>query len=238
MAKNRLTKKQLQTDELQSALIHGRDFVASHQSETKRWVLILGGAAVLVAAIVLLVNARSARYAARFSHALAIFDAPLVTDGAGTAPGMQVYKDAAERTAAARKELEALVKDAPSTTAGRAAAVLLVSMDGKSASGTRLDQVKAFASSQAGTVSAGIAAVTLLDAEAAAGRVNEAIETAKRYVDSANSPMPKDVLIFTLAQLYEKAGKPVEARSFYQRVVSEFPDSPMRMEAQQRATSL
>jgi hypothetical protein len=237
MGKNRLTKKQMQTDELQSALVHGRDFVATHRSETLRWTLVLGGAAVLVAAIVFGLNARANRLSARLSHALSVFDAPLVTEGAP--PGQQVFKDAADRTAAAKKELLSLAGDAPSSTAGRAASVLLLSMEGApSATGSRIDAVKAFASSESGTVSAGIAAVTLLDAEAAAGRTNEAIDTAKKYLESPNSPMPKDVLIFTLAHLYEKAGKPAEARSFYQRVVSEFPDSSMRFEAQQRAAAL
>jgi TolA-binding protein len=112
-------------------------------------------------------------------------------------------------------------------------------MEGPAAGGAaRLDAVKDFAKQENGTVSAGIAAVTLLDAQAAAGRTNEAIETAKGYLTATKSPMPKDVLIFTLAQLYEKSGKPAEAKSFYQRVVSEFPDSPMRFEAQQKAQAL
>ena len=239
MGKNRLTKKQLQTDELQSALVHGRDYVTSHKAQTTRWALVLGGAAVLVVALVLGLNARASRLAGRLSHALATLDAPLVTDGSAPTPGRPVYKDSGERFAAAKKELQELASDSPSSTAGRAAAVLLVSMEGaQGATATRLDAVKAFASSESGTVSAGIAAVSLLDAQAAAGRTNEAIETAKTYLSSAKSPMPKDVLIFTLAHLYEKAGKPVEARSFYQRVVSEFPDSPMRFEAQQRAQAL
>jgi hypothetical protein len=238
MSKNRLTKKQLQTDELQSALVHGRDFVTSHKRETTRWALIAGGVIVLVAGVIFGLGQREKRVAARLSRALSLFDAPLVTEGA-PAPGQQVFKDAAERTAAAKKELTALVNDSPSSTAGRAATVLLVGMEGATAAtGTRIDAMKSFASSESGTVSAGIAAVTLLEAQSAAGRTNEAIETAKKYLESPKSPMPKDVLIFTLANLYEKAGKPVEARSFYQRVVSEFPDSPMRFEAQQRVAAL
>jgi hypothetical protein len=238
MGKNRLTKKQLRTDELESALVHGRDFVVEHRSETTRWALIVGAAVVVVAAIVLGMNARSNRLSARLSHALAVYDAPLVTDGQA-APGQQVFKDAAERSAAAKKELESLAKDAPSSTAGRAASLILVSMEGvPGASGSRLDGVKSFVNSTSGTVSGGIAASALLDAEAASGRTNDAIETAKKYLESPTSPMPKDVLIFTLAHLYEKAGKPVEARNFYQRVVSEFPDSAMRFEAQQRAAAL
>ena len=64
------------------------------------------------------------------------------------------------------------------------------------------------------------------------------LEDAGRYVVVAVSDTGCGMSADTLAHLYEKAGKPAEARSFYQRVVSEFPDSPMRFEAQQRAAAL
>ena len=69
-------------------------------------------------------------------------------------------------------------------------------------------------------------------------QIKDAIETAKRYLDSADSPLPKDLLIFTLARLYEKNGQNAEAKSTYQRVVSDFPDSSFRSDAQQKAASL
>src|SRR5436305_4287531 len=146
MGKNRLTKKQLQTDELQSALVHGRDYVVSHKSETTRWAVILGGVAVVIAAIAFGVNAHANKLSARLSRALALLDAPLVTEGSAPAPGQQVFKDAGERAAAAKKELQSLASDSPSSTAGRAASVLLLGMEGTAgATGTRLDAVKAFA---------------------------------------------------------------------------------------------
>ncbi|MBK9090265.1 MAG: tetratricopeptide repeat protein [Holophagales bacterium] len=51
-------------------------------------------------------------------------------------------------------------------------------------------------------------------------------------------PLPKDVILFTLARLYEKDGQLAEAKASYQRVVSDYPDSPMRFEAQQKAQGL
>jgi tetratricopeptide (TPR) repeat protein len=77
-----------------------------------------------------------------------------------------------------------------------------------------------------------------LDAEAAAGRSKDALESAKKYLEAADAPLPKDVLVYTVAKLYEKNGQNVEAKSFYQRLVTDFPDSPMRAEAQQRLASL
>jgi tetratricopeptide (TPR) repeat protein len=235
---NRLTKQQMKTDQLQHALTDARDYVATHRSETMRWALIAGGAILVVGAVWGGIVMRNGRLAARLSSALGLFDAPLASDAA-PAPGARVFKDVAARTAAAKSELASLVKDAPSSPAGRAAAILVLSLDGpKAATGANLDAAKAFAKSERGTVAAGVAAVAAIDAEAAAGRPKEALETAKRYLEDSDSPVSKDVLVFTMARLYEQTGQSVEAKSFYQRLVTDFPDSPLRTDAQQKLASL
>jgi tetratricopeptide (TPR) repeat protein len=239
MARNRLTKKQLQTDELEHALVDARDFVSSHRSETTKWAVIAGVVLLAGAGLWYGLNLRANRLGTRLGHAVSLFDAPLVTDGGSVATGQKVFKDAAERTAELKKELKALATDSPSSTPGQAAALLMLGMEGSNAaSGTTLDAVKSFAQKGSGSVASGIAAVSLLDAEAAAGRTKDAIETAKRYLDSTDSPLPKDVLIFTLARLYEKAGQNADAKTYYQRVVTDFPDSSFRGDAQQKAASL
>jgi tetratricopeptide (TPR) repeat protein len=239
MAKNRLTKKQMQTDELEHALVDARDYVVSHRSQTAKMAGLAAGALLLIAAIWGGITYRSNGLGNRFSQALATLDAPLVTDGAAVAPGQRVYKDAAERLNEGKSQLKALASDAPSSRAGRAAALMLLSLDGsKGVSPDLLKAAEAFARSESGSISAGLAASALLDAQAASGRTKEAIEIAKRYLESADSPLPKDLLVFTLAKLYEKAGQLTEARTFYQRVVSDFPESTMRFEAQQKVSSL
>jgi tetratricopeptide (TPR) repeat protein len=234
----RLTKDQLRTDQLQHALTDARDYVTSHRSQTTRWTAAGVAAVVVVAAIWGGLVWRSNRAAARFSQALAIFDAPLASDPS-PAPGAKVYRDAAERAAAARTALQELARDNPSSNAGRAASVLLLGIDGgAAATGTNLDAARAFAKSEKGTVAAGVAAAAALDAEAAAGRTKEALDEARKYLDASDAPLPKDVLVYTVARLYEKTGQNVEAKSFYQRLVTDFPDSPLRADAQQKLASL
>ena len=234
----RLTKDQLRTDQLQHALTDARDYVSSHRSETTRWIVLGAAFVAVVLGVWGVLTWRNNQAAARFSQALAIFDAPLASDPS-PAPGATTYKDAAARTAAARKALQDLVKDSASSTPGRAAAVLLLGLDGGSAAtGANLDAARSFARSEKGTVAGGVAAVAALDAESAAGRPKEALEAAKKYLDSSDAPLPKDVLVYTVAKLYEKTGQNVEAKSFYQRLVTDFPDSPLRAEAQQKLAGL
>jgi tetratricopeptide (TPR) repeat protein len=234
----RLTKDQLRTDQLQHALTDARDYVSSHRSETTRWIVMGTAALAAVLAVWGGITWRNNRAAGRLSPALAIFDAPLASDP-NPAPGAKTYRDAAERTAAAKKELRDLVKDSPSSTPGRAAAVLLLGLDGvPAATGANLDAARAFAKNEQGTVAGGVAAMAALDAEAAAGRPKEALEAAKKYLESADAPLPKDVLVYTVAKLYEKTGQSIEAKSFYQRLITDFPDSPLRTEAQQKLAGL
>ena len=239
MARHHLTKKEMQTDELQHALEGARDYVSSHQSQTKMWTAAGVGCVLLVALVWGGLVWRGRSLETRFSNAMGIFDAPLVTDGVTATSTQKIYKDNAERIAEARKALDELVRDAPSSGPGRAAALVVLGLDGKKGvSGTALDRVSAYAQSDPGSMHSGYAAIALLEARAASGQTKEAIETAKRYLDSSSSPLPKDLLIFTLGQLSEKAGLPAEAKSYYQRIVTDFPDSSVRGEAQQRSQAL
>lgn len=236
MSKDRLTKAEMQRDELQEVFVEATGYVASHKNQTYRWIAIGAGALVLVVGGLMAFKAMQAKAGEKLSDALGVYDAPLVADGVQLAAGQQVYKDAAERSAAAVKALEAAKG---SSAPGKAAAVaLLASQGAKGVTGTAVDEAKALASSASGSIVGGTAAAAVLDAEAAAGRTKEAIELAKKYLESSDSPLPKDVLIFYLAKLNEKAGQQAEARVFYQRLVTDFPDSPYRFDAQQKVSNL
>lgn len=237
MAKHHLSRKELKENELEDALLGARDFVSSHRDQTRRYALIGAGVVAVVALVWGALSLRSRSQSAELSSALAIFDAPLASDGVPPAEGQTLYKTSAERQKAAVEAMRKLAGS--SSSAGKAAAVVVLAADGKAGvSGTNVDRVAAFVKGESGTMAAGFAAVSLLEARAAAGQVKEAIETGKRYLEASRPPVPKDVLIFTLARLYEKSGQPAEAKSFYQRVVTDFPDSPVRAEAQQRVSTL
>ena len=230
MSKDKISRKELKENELEHALVEARDYVVSHEATAKKWTVIGVGAASLVGLVWGGLALRGRRLDARLSSALAVFDAPLATDGAGTPPGATVYKDAAERLEAAKKQLR---------SPGQAARTMLLALDGGKNPATRmLDGARDLAKRDPGSIASGVAALSYLEAEAAAGRVKEAIASAKGYLEAAEPPLPKDVLLFTLARLYEKDGQTTEAKASYQRVVADYPDSPMRFEAQQKSQAL
>lgn len=228
----------LQRNDLREVLLSARDYLTSHRSQSVR-TTVLAVAVVLVAgAIWGGISWRQNRLGARLSAAIGLLDAPLASDGSAPA-GQRVFKDATERSAAAKGELKKLAADAPSSLSGRAAALLVMGLDGpKGVSGGALDAAKGLAKGESGGLAAGVAFVSMLDAEAATGRAKEALEVARKALDSGDAPVPKDVLLVELGRLAEKSGKPAEAKTYYQRVMTDYPDSPMRAEAQQRSQGL
>jgi tetratricopeptide (TPR) repeat protein len=228
----------LQKNDLREALLSARDYLTSHQSQSVRTTILAVSVLVVVGAIWGGITWRQNRLGARLSAALALLDAPLASEGAAPA-GQRVFKDAAERTAAAKDELKKLAADAPSSRSGEAAALLVMGLDGpKGVSGGALDAARSLAKGGSGGLAAGVAFVSALDAEAASGRAKEAFETAKKALDAGDAPVPKDVLLVALGRLAEKSGKGAEAKTYYQRVLTDYPDSAMRTEAQQRIQGL
>lgn len=239
MSKDKISRKELKENELEHALVGARDYVASHETQARRWTVVAVSAIVLVGLVWGGLTLRGRRLDARLSEALAAFDAPLAADVKGPLPGVTVHEDATKRLEGAKALLRSLADDAPGSTAGQAARTMLLALEGGAAPPAKLrDGARDLARRAPGSIASGVAALSFLESEAAAGRVKEAIAAAKGYLDASQSPLPKDVLLFTLARLYEKDGQLADARSSYQRVVSDFPDSPMRFEAQQKVQGL
>jgi len=228
----------LQRNDLREALLSARDYLTSHQSQSVRTTVLVVAVVVGAGAIWGGISWRQNRLGARLSAAIGLLDAPLASEGSAAA-GQRIFKDAAERSAAAKDELKKLAADAPSSLSGRAAALLIMGLDGpKGVSGGALDAARGIAKGESGGLAAGVAFVSMLDAEAATGRAKEALETARKALDSGDAPVPKDVLLVQLGRLAEKSGKPAEAKTYYQRVMTDYPDSAMRAEAQQRSQGL
>ncbi len=228
----------LQRNDLREVLLSARDYLTSHQAQSVRTTILVVAVLVVAGAIWGGISWRQNRLGARLSAAIGLLDAPLASDGAAPA-GQRVFKDASERNSAAKEELKKLAVDAPSSLSGRAASLLLMGLDGpKGVSGGALDAAKGIAKGESGGLAAGVAFVSMLDAEAATGRAQEALEVAKKALDSGDAPVPKDVLLVELGRLAEKSGKAAEAKTYYQRVMTDYPDSAMRAEAQQRSQGL
>jgi outer membrane protein assembly factor BamD (BamD/ComL family) len=53
----------------------------------------------------------------------------------------------------------------------------------------------------------------------------------KRAIESPSSAAPKDSLLFALGEIYEDSGSATDARATFQRLVTDYPNSPYRNDA-------
>ena len=225
----KISRRDLKRNELAETMNRGVDYVSVHRRGVTEIALIAAGVVVLAAAFVLFRSYRENEAGRELSAGLAAMDSPLAgTPAAATAP--RTFPTAAERD---KEALDHLRKAASSkgTTAGRAAGVILAAREPKAPeSADRLSRA-----ARAGR--AEVSAAAELDQArllAASGKTTEAIDRLKRAIESSDAAAPKDAMMFALAQVYEQAGAAADARATYQRLISDYPNSPYRADARQK----
>lgn len=231
MAK-KLRREELRRDEVMETVGKGIRFVSGHRKGTAETIGIALGLAVLIGAFVAFRGHRESQAAEHLSRALTVLATPLAGDPSAAASGKKTYATAAERAADANKELAAAA-DFGATKSGREAAVILAAQGASKDTGS----FERYARSGKSVV----AAAAELDGYRAlsnAGKNNEAIAAVKRAIETSSTAVPKDALLAELGSLYEGTGSPADAKAIYQRLVSEYPDSPYASEAQSRIGQL
>jgi tetratricopeptide (TPR) repeat protein len=228
----KITRKDLKRNEIAETVNRTVDYVASHRRGFTEIIAIAVGIAALVAAFFLFRGYREGRAGRELSAGLAALDTPLA--GSPTAVNApRTYATEGEREREARAHLERAAKMG-STAAGRAAAVILAARDPKSASASETFARAARDGRAEVSAAAEIDEAHLL---ASTGKTTEAIDRLKRAIESPRSSAPKDALLYTLAGIYERSGAAGDARAIYQRLVSDYPNSPYRQDARAKLNS-
>jgi tetratricopeptide (TPR) repeat protein len=83
-----------------------------------------------------------------------------------------------------------------------------------------------------------LASQTLATVKSQKGDYSGAADIYRAMVDDPQDPLPKDQLLFSMAQQLEKGERLEEARQAYQRFLDEYPQSLLRAEAEQRSELL
>jgi tetratricopeptide (TPR) repeat protein len=228
----KLSRRDLKRNELAETVGKTVDYVTHHRRGFVEIAAIAAGVVVLVVGFFFVRALRERSAGTALSAGLAVLETPLASDPAAVGAA-KTYATAAERT----REAEELLKKAASyggTAAGRAARVALAARQVK---GADSPEVLATAAREG---KAEVAAVAELDAArllASQGKTAEAIDRLKRAIESPDSAAPKDALLFALAETYERAGSAEDARATYRRLLTDYPNSPYRQEAQERVPS-
>ena len=225
----RIKRKELKRNDLAETFGRTVDYVSHHRRGATEAIGATVAVLLLAAGFFLFRGWREHQAGKELSIALEILESPLASDPtAASAP--RTFPSAEGRETEATKHLQDAAKKG-GTDAGKAAAVILAARKAKPPAAVET------LSKAARDASPEVAAVAEIDAArllAADGKTTEAIDRLKRAIESPESSVPKDALLFTLAETYEKAGSAADARATYQRIVNDYPNSPYRSEAQQK----
>ena len=224
----KITRKQLKRNDLAETMGRTVDYVSYHRRGVTEGIVAAAVLAALIAGFFLLRAYRENRAGRELSAGLAALDAPLAGQpAAASAP--KTFPNAADRDKEADTHLSRAA-DHPGTAAGRAASLILA------ARGKTQNAAEVFArASRDGK--AEVAASAEVDAArllASQGKKNEAIDRLKRAIESPSSPAPKDALLFALGEIYEESGSASDARATFQRLITDYPNSPYRNDARQK----
>jgi len=217
---SKFRRQDLKRNDLAETMNKTVDYVSGHRRGVTEAVAIVAAIAVLAGAF-LFYRAWSERSAGRaLSEALGILETPLASEQPGAA---KTFASAAERRAQADPRL---------VCSPRAAQVILAA-GGADKPAQEVDVFEK-AARQARSESAAAAEIDAAKALAAQGKTTEAIDRLKRAIESPTTAAPKDALLFTLGGIYEQSGAAADARATYQRLITDYPNSPYRPDARQK----
>jgi tetratricopeptide (TPR) repeat protein len=224
----RITRKQLKRNELAETMERTVDYVSHHRRGVTEAIVAGAAAVVLVAGFLGFRSYREAQAGKDLSAGLAALETPIAGQ-----PGAVGVQKTFPNEAARDKEADSFLTKAASrsgTAAGRAAAVVLAARKPAASAGETFAKAAREAKAEV-AASAEIDAARLL---ASQGKKAEAIERLKRAIESPASAAPKDALLFALGEIYEDSGAAADARATFQRIVSDYPNSPYRSDARQK----
>ncbi|MGE5276013.1 MAG: tetratricopeptide repeat protein [Acidobacteriota bacterium] len=224
--KEKLSRKDLKRNDLVESYNRTVDYVTSHRRGVVEAAAVAAAIALVVAGFFLVKLYRERRSGGELSAGLAALQAPLATEpGASTAP--QTFASTEARDRAADEHFRKAASYG-GTTPARAAAVILAARSEKAGAAAETFARAARDGRAEIAAAAEIDAARLLVSQ---GKTADAVDRLKRAIESPAATLPKDALLFALAQVYEASGATSDARATYQRIVNDYPNSPYRADA-------
>ncbi|HEY1433769.1 MAG TPA: tetratricopeptide repeat protein [Thermoanaerobaculia bacterium] len=224
----KISRQDLKRNELAETVGKTMDYVTGHRRGVTEAIAIAAAIGALVGGFFLYRSWLERSAGRSLSEALAILDTPLASE---QPTASKTFASAAERRVQADKLLQKAAENG-STNSGRAAQVILAA-NGADKPGTSVDVFEK-AARQSRSETAAAAEIDAAKSLAAQGKATEAIDRLKRAIESPTTAAPKDALLFALAGIYEQSGSAADARATYQRLITDYPNSPYRADARQK----
>ncbi|HEV2388584.1 MAG TPA: tetratricopeptide repeat protein [Candidatus Acidoferrales bacterium] len=232
-----ISRKELKKDEFRETLAHGAEAISSHKETLWQVTVVV---LVVVCAVLgwrLYWNRLNSRASAALAEAMKIYDAPVTANGDQPVPGEPVYHQEQEKYAAAQQALGAVAirfKHAHAgQMAGYYAAVSLEHLGRYQDAANRLAPMVKGGDTQLQA----LARFELAQVNDAMGKPDQAVALYQELLNQPSVFVPKPEVLFALGDHY-RASNPQQAAKYYQEVKSEYPNTGLADQADQRLQML
>ncbi len=231
-------KNELRRDEVGDALKEARTFLT-------RPDVVKPALAILALFLVLIglyygQKFRASRSEAAFARATEVFHADVLASADGTPGSAETFKTANEKFQKAKTMFDEVASSYGSMPAGRRAryysALCLAELGKLSEAEQAFKTIAALRDSAA--LEPAMARLRLAEIVLRAGRGKEAASLYQTLAADEASGLPRDRLLFGLAESLEASGDALEARRAYTDLVNRHPQSPYAQEARKKADEL
>ncbi|MCP3957796.1 MAG: tetratricopeptide repeat protein [bacterium] len=240
---DRLTRKeikhQIRDDEVRGALFRVFDYIQENPGVV---VGVVVGFLVLVLALTgtfAYLDSRAEAASEELASALKIAGAPVKEEGATPDdPDEPSFATEDDRRASAKKAFEEVRGGVGSSVAGEVAELYLADVaasEGDTETARRI--WSSFLDDHEDHALALSVRLNLIHLDRQNGRAQEVADELQRQLDSAEKPLPEDVLLYELARTLEALDQRDEALDLYQRILDDHPKSPFTAQARQITTS-
>jgi TolA-binding protein len=236
----RAERQHLKENELQTFARQARGMYEGRRRETTMFV----GIAVVVGAIAVgYIGWRErvqSRAHALLGEAIVVLEAPISPPPAPGSPAQGLrFATERERAQAALTKLKVAADAYPNTDAGlyaqyqEGATYMVLGNPTQAASAYQL-----VIDRDGNGIYGQMARLGLAEAQLRSGQTDQAIKVFQDLSQRKDGPLPVDGILMQLGRAYLDAGKPTEAQQTFNRLVTEYPDSPFSGDARRELDNL
>ncbi|HSF15444.1 MAG TPA: tetratricopeptide repeat protein [Vicinamibacteria bacterium] len=235
----RAERHHLKQDEFVQGIERTTDWVAENQRRIVNAVLVVLGVTLLLGGLYIYRSRRSAQAQARLTEALEIYHRDVrSSDGAAPSGEAPTFANAEEKYRAALEAFEGVADEFSGYEAGRQARYYVGVCHAGLKDYERAEGALAGLGSGSRDLLYYLGTQALAAVKAEREDYAGAADILRSLLEDDASPLPKDYVLFELAKTEEKAGNLDQARLYYERMVSEHPDSQLRGDAMNRRDAL
>ena len=221
----RLTKQQLQQDELGEQLGGGLDYVMHHKSSLMKWIGLGGAAVVVVIGVMLFMRHRNESASRALGAAIDTYHAQIAPEPSKN-PAVKTFKTDKERLEASVADFTKVAAEHGGTAPGRWAKYYLGLAN---ADLEKYPDAEKIFQELTGEGDADLSASAKLALAGVYQKQNKPAEAEKLLKELAEKPsrtVPKATAQMALADIYRNSN-PAEARKIYQELAKDYPDTSL-----------